>query len=117
MAIFTANKIMFLSVSSPIIFPPPSFLEMELKQIYPSLTIQYTTIWMSAGMRGALRIAHLVPTAQAELRNAQCVPPKQWLFISCTPTTKQPFKLCFGFQHFTPRAGGNTALCPETLKF
>lgn len=90
---------------------------MELKQIYPSLTIQYTTIWMSAGMRRALRIAHLVPTAQVELRDAQCVPPEQWLFISYIPPTKQPFTPCFGFQRFTRRAVGNAALLPETLRF
>lgn len=88
---------------------------MELKQIYPSLTIQYTSIWMSAGMQRALRIAHSVPTAQAELRNAQCVSLKQWLFISYIPLTKQPFKLCFSFQHLTHRAVGRGD-CPSSLR-
>lgn len=86
--------ILFLSVSSAIIFPLPSFLAMELKEAYPSLTAQYTAIWMSAGMRRALRIAHLVPTEQVQLRNAQRVTPKQWLFIIHGPSTKQAFKLC-----------------------
>lgn len=43
--------------------------------------------------------------------------PNNGYLLATPPPTKQPFKLCFGFQHFTPRAGGNTALCPETLKF
>lgn len=50
---------------------------MELTQTHPALAARCTTIWMSAEVWRALRIAHLVPTEQVQLRNAQCVTAKQ----------------------------------------
>lgn len=96
-------------------FSLPSFLAVELKQIHPSLTIQHTTLWMSAGTQRALRIAFGSCSASGAQKCTVC-PPKQWLFISCISPTKQPFTFCFGSQHFTPGAVGKAALLPGTLK-
>lgn len=105
-ATFIVNNISFLSVSSLVIFSLPVFLEMEMKLIHPSLTIQCTTLWMLAGMQRALRIAHLVPRVQVELRDTAC--PSQTMAVYHLHAPNKTTFLVLSISH-TEQSVGNPA--------
>lgn len=103
-ATFTANNIKFsLCLFSQHFFSVSIFGNGDETNIPFTDNPMCTTLWMSAGMQRALKIAHLVPTVQWS-SETQRVPSRQWLFITYIPPKKQPSRPCFGSQHFTHRA-------------
>lgn len=123
-ATFTANNMTFsLCLFSCLFFFSLSvFLAMELKQIYPSLTIQGTTLWVSAGMQRALKIAHFGSYgASGAQRHSMSLPDNGCLspYIPPNKTTFSSPVLVPSTSHtHTEQAVGNPALLlPDTPKF